>query len=518
MKPLRGIVVAVVAALLLTGCVPEPEPKPDPIPTIEPAPPASRVADPLPLKDLPAFSGVVMLNAGSNCTGTLIDTGVPAGPAYVLTNGHCVGDIGRPAQKTLVGEQWWGTATFLRAAGNLEGTYAVEVKELAYSTMRHTDTAIVRLEGTLGRLQDLGFRALPITATEPAEGAAVVNVGVPVQDLDESEWVLRRGECTLGSRHTLIEFFWLWHGVWSNDCPGIIQGSSGSPLMTTDAAGAPTQIVAVINTTSAGAGEFGPCFINHPCQVTPAGAEMVRDVSYAQSAAGIGRCFDAQTGVFSVGGECPLPVSDVWALTGGGAFRGGGLPDAVGALPEVLLSGSVPGTGSEVADAPVRTALAPLGDGTACTDPATYVGTASIVMTVSAEDPWSSALRLPVDLPAVEGRYLLCVVRGEGYEAAASVLFEVDRTPPAVAAAADVEDIGDAVMVRPHLMPPELANVRFTWGAPGAVDCTDTASFQGFMIVPLTIMNEDLPAVYCVYGMDQAGNATGVTEIEIPGR
>lgn len=513
MKPSRGIVVAVVAALLLSGCTPEPDPTPTMPLETETPPAASHVTDPLPLADLAAFSGVVMLNAGSNCTGTLIDTGVPAGPAYVLTNGHCVGDVGRPAQQTILNEPWWGTATFLRAEGNLESTYEVEVTELAYSTMRHTDTAVVRLDSTLGDLQALGFHALTITASEPASGAAVVNVGVPVRDLDEDQWVMRRGECTLGSQHTLIEFFWLWFDVWSNDCPGIVAGSSGSPLMSVDASGAPIQIVGVINTTSADAGPFGPCFINHPCQVTVAGADMVPDVSYAQSAAGIGLCFDGQTGVFGVGEACPLPVSNVWALDGGGAFRGGGLPDATGGLPEVLVSGAPSAEPSQV-----RTALVPLGDGTSCVEAETYTGAVPVGLTISLDDPWGAAApRLTADLPEVEGRYMLCIVRDEAYAAAASVLFEVDRTPPTIAANASYEDIGGGtVIVRPYLMPPEIANVRFTWGTPGSADCTDTASFQEFFIVPLTLQGNDLPATYCIYGMDSAGNTTPVTTIDVP--
>jgi len=98
------------------------------------------------------FSGVATLNAGSNCTGTLVDTGVTAGPAYVLTNGHCVGGVGRSAQRTTLGLKWFGTAESFRAAGNLDATLTVDVAEIAYSTMRATGTAVVRLDATLGEL------------------------------------------------------------------------------------------------------------------------------------------------------------------------------------------------------------------------------------------------------------------------------------------------------------------------------------------------------------------------------
>lgn len=511
-----GVVAIAVCLFVLTGCfaadagsAPTSAPPDAEGPESTLPPPA----DPLPLADLATFSGVAMLNAGSNCTGTLIDTGVPAGPAYVLTNGHCTGGIGRSAQQTTAGLEWFGEAEFLRAAGNLDGTFTVAVEELAYSTMRHTDTAIVRLDSTLGALQEAGLTAVPVADAEPAPGLEVVNVGVPVQDLADDEWVLRRGDCTLGAQHTLIEFLWLWFDVWSNDCPGIIQGSSGSPLFETDASGAPVRIVGMINTTSWGvtAARGGACFMNRPCQVTEDGAVMVEETSYAQSVAGVGSCFDGGSGRFALGGDCPLETSDVWAESGGGAFRGGDLPDASGRLPEVRLAGEQAGT--------VRTALTPLGEGTACTDAATYTGTAPQDLPEAGE-PWDlKGVVIPVPLPETEGHYLLCAVRGESYERAASVLFSVDRTPPVLPATVDIEDMGEgSVMVRPHFDPPELSTVRFTWGDPDTVDCDDTSAFGDLRMVPPILGPDELPALFCLYGLDSAGNSTPVERIDIPAR
>ena len=501
--------------ILLTGCsvTPPYETTPPDGPLPGETPSAGTLPEPAPplgLDRLAAFGGVAMLNAGSNCTGTLIDTGVSAGPAYVLTNGHCVGDVGRSRQVTTLDEDWFGEATFFQAAGNLGNAYAVEVVQLAYSTMRHTDTAIIRLAPTLGELQAQGVRAVPIADAEPASGAPVVNIGVPVQDLDADQWVLREGRCTLGSQHTLIEFGWLWHGVWSNDCPGIIQGSSGSPLFETDSAG-PVRIVGMINTTSQGADpeRGGHCWINRPCEVTAEAVTMVAKTSYAQSVAGIGKCFDPATGEFDTGGDCPLPVSDVWAEEGGGWFRGGGEPDSAGRMPQVRLVGREAGA--------VRTALVPIGDGTACQAPATYAGAEARPLPEAGEHSWDSkvGLTLPVDLPATEGHYLFCAVRDDAYAAAASVHFAVDRTPPVGSAGAEVERLEEAVVVLPHLDPPELTTVRFTWGPQGQVDCQDTAAFQEFFMVPLTLKAEELPATYCVYAMDAAGNPTPVEQIEI---
>ncbi len=502
----------VALSMVLAGCTGTSTAPPDSTTPSAPPPPAPlpSPADPLPLDQLARFSGVASLNAGSNCTGTLIDTGVPTAPAYLLTNGHCVGDVGRAAQTTTIEHEWFGKASFLQAEGNQDNTLDVDVVQIAYSSMRLTDTAIVRLDARLGDLEQLGLRPVPIAADEPAEGAPVVNVGVPAQDLAPEDWVLRRGECTLGSRHTLIEFSWLWFGVWSNDCPGIVQGSSGSPLFTLDSDGQPTEIVAMINTTTGGsrASDGGACFLNRPCEITADGPRMVEDTSYAQSVAGLGGCFSA-VGAFALGPSCPLPVSSIWSETGGGAFRGGNLPDSAGRSPAVSLVGRTAG--------PARTVLVPLGDGTACLVPQTYASAAGTVAQQAGYEWEQKGEPLPVDLPETEGHYTLCAVAGEDYAGAASVLFEVDRTPPIFPASAEVEDIGGGTMiVRPHLNPPELTTFRFTWGNPKTVDCEDTTHFQDFFIVPLTLRPEDLPAVYCLYGMDRAGNATEVTRIEIP--
>ena len=500
-----------VLILALGGCTGQSDPAP---PSGSPTAPVSvtppEPADPLPLGQLAVFSGVASLNAGSNCTGTLIDTDVPAGPAYVLTNGHCAGDVGRSPQTTTLSEGWAGTAEFLAAEGNPDDRLIVEVLGLEYSTMRHTDTAILRLEPTLGELEGLGIRPVPITATEPTPGASVVNVGVPVQDLANEDWVLRRGECTLGAQHTLIEGPWMWFGVWSNDCPGIIQGSSGSPLLTIGADGAPQEVVAMINTTTAGAtaANGGACSINLPCEVTDDSVRMVEQTNYAQSVAGVGACF-AASGDFTLGDGCPLPVSDVWTESGGGSFRGGDAPDSAGRTPEVSLVGRTPGT--------VRTTLVPLGDGTACQQEQTYQSTTPVALPKAGEAWDLVGVIVPVDLPEQEGHYALCAVRAADYLGAATVLFDVDRTPPLFPASAEVQDLGAGdMLVQPHLNPPDTSTVRFTWGDPATVDCQDTEAFQGFFIVPLTIPREDLPAVYCIYSLDAAGNASAVTRLDIP--
>lgn len=502
--------VGVAALLALTACTPggSADDAAQDLPGVEV--PLPDVADPIPLAELGDFNGVLRLEMGSNCTGTLIETGVHDGPAYVITNGHCTGDVGRSPQTVTVAEEWFGSGYLLDTFDN-PTPLAVTAAVLEYSTMRGRDVAIVRLEESLGDLRDLGIMPVPIIDDEPAPGTAVRNIAAPVQNLDHDDWVLRGGDCTLAGQSDLVEFHWLWADSWANDCPGVIQGSSGSPLFTLRADGGPEAIAAVINTTTWGASieNGGLCFLNRPCEIGDAGIGMIEETSYAVSIAGLNRCFDGD-GVFALGGDCPFETSSVWAQQGGGAFRGGALPDANGGMPEVDLV-VAPALGES---APVRTALVELTGADVCADPSVYAAAQAITVP-AAGDPWDPGYVLPVALPEQEGRFALCAVAGDDYAGAATVLFEVDRTPPLFPAGAAVEHIGEGnVSIQPFLNPPEISTVRFTW-VPGDGDCPATEQFRDFFIVPLTLEAGDLPATYCIYALDQAGNTTDVTRIPI---
>lgn len=465
--------------------------------------------DPISLTQLGDFTGVARLEMGSNCTGTLVDTGVDDGPAYLITNGHCVGDVGRAPQQVTIGEPWFGQGFFLDTYDN-PSPVVVNAEAIEYSTMRGRDVAIIRLKEDLGYLKRLGITPVPIIDSEPIPGTEVKNVAAPVQNLAPEDWVLRAGDCKLRTQTDLVEFHWVWADSWANDCPGVKQGSSGSPLFTLTSDGGPEAIAAVINTTTWGATpkNGGLCSINRPCELDD-GTSMVEETSYAASIAGIGKCFEG--GVFQLGGECPLEISTVWANNSGGIFRGGTLPDAVDRLPEVNLSLN-PILGDS---ATVRTVLTPLTSAQVCTNPSIYENAPEVIVP-SVENPWDLGYVLSVDLPEVEGHYALCAVAGDDYAGAGAVVFEVDRTPPIFTPGASIEGIGDGhVVVMPFLNPPELANIRYNW-LPGDVECPPTSTFRGFLIVPLTLMADQLPATYCVYATDQAGNATDVVRIPVP--
>jgi len=502
----RRSIVVVLAVLALAGCTTgtEPEPEPHPSSTIPALQPVNRpLPDPAPpvtADEAPTYSGVGQVLVSGQCSGTLVDTGVPTGPAYVLTNGHCADGWGEDGNLVLVDEQAWDGASvkFGLVQGEDPGP-ELAVTSIAYSTMKRYDLAVLRLEGTLGAAQGLGLRALPIAVQAPATGDAVVNVGIPVQALDQDAWVQRAGSCTLGAQTDLLENVWYWQDAWGNDCPGIIQGSSGSPLL------AGGEVVAVINTTTYGGFiRGGECFLGNPCELGPDGETMVDDRSYAQSVAGVAYCFD-DAGVFALGGSCPLPAPGVRtpatnATVSLDAVRAGEADVRVALLSDRAVA--------------VRYGLAPATSARPCADEATYTGETRVEGGTTLADGLVEPTTVAVELPAVEGRSLWCVTSGAAADASVVVL-DVDGTPPVFTPTITVEDIGDALWVIPSFVNPELSNIQTKVGRD--VDCSDADGFRDFLSTPIFVEKTDLPVTVCVLARDVAGNAAPMQQFRVTG-
>ena len=509
-KRTRAAVVLVCAAVL-AGCTVEARDSGASATTSPDAAPPVTGVEPVPAEEIGFFSGIGALGAAPDCTATLIDAGADDGPAYLLTAGRCVGGMGRSPQSTTIGADGVGATEFLRLEGSPAATVDVDVAEIAYSTMRHVDLAIVRLDAAVGELESLGLRALPIADRQPTAADDVVFAGIAPAEPGSDAGALHRDDCRLRTRHTVIESSWIWFDVWSVDCAHIEEGFTGSPLLSVDSQGRPREIVGIGNTTAVGVvpADGGACALGRPCELGDDGGVRMEPVTFAQSVAGLNRCFAPSTGAFSPDPPCPLPMSDVWAEEGGGVFRGGDTTDARGRSPDVSLVGESVSV--------VRTTLVPIGDGTACLDKSTYAESAARLLPQAGEQWELVGAIVPVDLPESEGFHLLCAVRAEGYDRAASVLFQVDRSPPVMAADAVVERLDDGgLVVRPLLAPPEIAAVRFGWGTSGAIDCADAEQLDDYFLAPLVIGVDELPAVYCIYGMDAAGNRTPVSRIDLP--
>lgn len=501
-----GAVLAVVAGSALAACTTGTDPAPVPsgpspeatIPVMEQV--FRERPDPVsPVAAGEAVSGVGQVLVTGQCTGTLVDTGVPTGPAYVLTNGHCADGWGQDGNVVLVDEDAWDGASvaFGLVAGEDPGP-VLPVETIAYSTMKGTDVAVLRLEGTLGQAEALGLEPLAIASAAPAPGDEVTNVGIPVQDLPHDAWVQRVGTCTLGEQTDLIEHIWYWHDFWANDCPGIIQGSSGSPLV------ADGEVVAVINTTTYGGFvRGGECFLGNPCELTEDGEAVVDDRSYAAPVDGLDACFDAE-GTFGLGGACPLPGPGLTTSTIGLHVTLDAVRDGTAHTDVTLLS-------DEAAD--VSYGLVPATAGQPCLDASAYTGRTRAEATTTTGEGLVEATSVVVDLPATEGRYLWCATTGRPADAAVVVL-DVDGTPPVFTPTITVEDIGGTVWIRPTFVAPELANIEVAWGRD--LDCA-TAELRTFLTVPTAIETTDLPVTYCVQGADLAGNTGQVQSFTVTG-
>lgn len=496
------IAAAAIGAVLLLGACTANESAPAQSPS-SPATPEAPIevvpAPPLSAEELSTYSGVATLAAAASCTGTLIETGVDSAPAYLLTNGHCVGLDGWPPNSTISdgeGEgEGEGEAKFFNVLDADESSVRiVPIAGYEFGTMRGQDIGIVRLDATLGELRAAGANPLPIADATPEAGTEVVNIASPTEGIDENEQVLRKGACALGEPVDVVESTWLWFDAPRADCPGVLGGSSGSPLI------ADGVIASVLNTTNGGvAADRGvTCYRGMPCEVVDGAAVFVPNSSYGVNVAGIGQCF--VDGTFTLGGSCPLVPLNWDGVDGGGTFGGDGT-DGFENGPEVSFAGAMPG---EYAVSPVL----PIGDLRTCADPAAYADGTQVTVEEGAEpEP------VPVTLPTENGFALVCVaVPGKEAEAARFV-YAIDTIAPTAGPELALRDLGeDGILVDPVFDVPEISNVEVLFGPVAKTDCANRAAYETYRRQSFMIEPGDQPVRFCAVGFDMAGNESPVTE------
>jgi hypothetical protein len=417
------------------------------------------------------FSGIGQITGfGSQCTGFLLDQGPATGPAYVMTNGHCVGIFDNttvlrdePARDA--------TITFRRFHDTMGQARAVPIRAVRYATMRGTDVAVLQLGATRAALNDLAWYRL---GPAPAKGADVRVVGIPVNGLAPAQQVLRVSGCTAGGTYRLLEWRWLWDAGQANDCAGIVGGSSGSPVFSGPS---PLVVTGIVNTTTIGAGDRPGCYLGQPCQVDRSGVRRAPATSYAMPIAAWARCFGG-SGFNPSAAGCPTERDTVEVADPQRAVRPGGTwsADVSGANPPLVKSG-------------------PAGT-TNCRTAAGY-----------AVDP--DAVNAP--LPQQDGFYLLCAAAAgvDGrpvLSGAGSAVVEVDGRPPTAPVRLATVVSRDDVRFEPVFDPPEYSSFQFKAGPQGAIDCADPDGYAIYRRIPLTVAIADLPAAVCVIGQDEAGN------------
>ncbi len=420
------------------------------------------------------YSGVAQVRADSACSGWLIDTHSADGPGYLVTNGHCTQSRNGPSTEVGVDLPTDGFVAFGR--GGRTAPLPVPAERVAYSTMNGTDIAVIELAATFGQLTNDGVRAYRPAALLPA-GRLAVNVGVPVEDVPDSQVAPRLGQCVTGHQVGVVELGWFFDDAQAVDCPGILGGSSGSPLFDrTD------RVVGMINTTTVGASPGGTCWLNKPCERTDAGVVPVPDTSYAVSVAGLDSCFSG--GRFALTENCPLPRPGVVVQTTVTALNADG--DTITA--EVTAP----------ARTVLRTGVAPLTATDSCAEEATYA---------SSVPAGPQRTTLETTIPAEEGLYVWCISDPTADQPVAIVL-ERDLTPPVRTPRLSVDQTDEGYRVMPVFSPPELSDFRIKSGPAAGTDCDDRAGYQPFRRIPTFIPTGRLPAVFCYVGADLAGNET----------
>lgn len=535
--------VGLIGLVLVAACGSSaPTPPPTPVPTHLPSPAASASApasaspsaSSLPADALPAPDGsdgeqVLLHNAsgdydvykgigrldglGSSCTFVLLatasDEAADTAPAYILSNGHCVG-LFDPSTVIVDQAAPEGMATFNFFADATDRE-AVPTAKIAWATMKGVDLALIQLGATLGELIRLGYRPWPIDAP-PAQSTPLVivgaPVGVPIVDIPESERFLRAGTCDAGAGDLRVnERQWLWTGMTENACPEILPGNSGSPVLDR----ARGTLVGLINTTTFGASPTAaPCWLGTPCVVDQGGEALSENANYSVPVDGLAACFD-ETGAFVLG---------LCGLDTGANVRLANAPLAVNPAADDPITGKpARTTWATTVAAPDGAAgawsyaykIGPVGT-TVCADPTGYSDPRSIAASPTINDK----------LPADEQRLLLCVVGGPSAtpdstwqrdrDASIAVAYIDTTAPNAVVRFSVGGDAATGWLIEPIFDPPTYSAFIIKGGPAATTSCADPAGYAPYRRNAIRVEASAAPYRFCAVGFDDANNRGPVAE------
>jgi len=475
MKSCR-MLLPMLVSLLLAGCDQD-GPAPSPVDYLQPGLPiqsgsaASRLA-----------SGVAQIQElGSQCTGFIINHGVANAPAYLMTNGHCVGLFDSATVHHQLPAE--GKARFNLFKDNLAGAISVNINEISWASMRGTDIAILKTDQTLAQLQQQGLRAYTL-APLPKPGTALSIAGVPVKDIPQEEWALRQVQCKAGQTTRVFEFVWIWDRAQAGDCGGILPGHSGSPVF--DPAG---QVVGIVNTSTIGAEAGGNCYLGKPCELRKTGVVAAPNTSYWLAVDGIRGCFTAN-GEFSLQqAACSLEQPEPFVARNAARVQ----QARIGWQTELAWQAELAGPRT------ISLKSGPL-HSTDCRDPAGYNGSY-----------FSGAVYEKAIGSSKEGHWLLCAA-GYGEDGriqtrnAGFTTLEIDNTAPVRPVKLHVVRFDGAIKFQPLFSPPELSSYRWKVGKPSETDCADSAGYRTFFRIPRFAELNELPLKVCLIGSDEAGN------------
>lgn len=442
------------------------------------------------------FSGVGQFRATLTCTGSLIDpsgSGAPDAKAWLLTAGHC---ISLEPYGVILNQPSTASVIFNFFSDTPDRRVAIRARTVGWATMKGVDLALIELNASLGELGTSGIRPVRLSEMTAKAGRAVFWTGISLSPIPTDMQFLRRGRCTLGQRVQLMEGSWFWTGDFSNDCPDLYGGASGSPLFDAESGA----VIGVIGTSTLLNFEQGPdydCQVNRPCLARAGGPVMQRDTSYASPVQGIAGCFDQTNGLDVRRPGCPLDPGDQLTVRSGSIE----VPPVAGGKPaawDTALSGNQRFYAYK---------HFPMGMDD-CRNPAAY----------SAPIPLAGAPMIADPVGNADGYYFLCVIAGDTpsfdsswqQPAHASVRFKrLDSQPPLLTIDYELEQLQGAYRLTNGTGgggTSGLGPMFFKRGFLSSTDCSDPQDYRVQTSIPQIVRTSEFPVRICWKSSDKAGN------------
>ncbi|WGV22270.1 trypsin-like peptidase domain-containing protein [Pseudomonas putida] len=400
-----------------------------------------------------------------HCIGTLLDsrddTHGTSGPAYILTAGHCAGGVNG---KVIVDQPITGSIAFNYFVDTQDQHHTVPLKRTVWSSLQGADLALLELEATLEELLAQGITPLKL-GRSAASGSAVQVIGEP-SSIGKG---LRLSTCTERFHSTSSVGNWVWRNVRRNDCQGLDEGASGSPVIDT----ASNRLVSIANSL-------------HDNEV---GAIPVQRLH---------GCFSA--------GRADLDLEDCQLLPGfqlepqGNSFKT--LTKYRGLADEPLEPAR---WGFQFLIDTPRYRYKTSTDALACEDPVGYSGTLP-----------SSEAMINDPIGPEPGTHYLCLVGVQSPEQlpsralmANSLSIKVELLPPGKPLAQVMtEQLPDGGARISWLRDPDVVFYRVKRGVPATTDCNDPSGYRLLRAQSHDIPGSALPLKLCSVAIDVIGQSS----------
>jgi Trypsin-like peptidase domain len=438
------------------------------------------------------WQGIGRLESRGNrlCTAVLIDTresdSAANGPAYVLSNGHCVyNTLGR-------------IGVDLHIEGHVEFNYfkdtpsqrkVYSLKRLNWSSLQGTDLAVLELDAPLSELIEDGIQPLRLADGLPEANSPILSVSAPVA---ATGYTLRLSACTLESVAQIVEHPYAWVNNLRNRCQDVLPGSSGSPILNR----VTHEVIGIMGTSTTGSSENSRCFADAPCEVNDGQPTWLNTTNYGSPTYPLNACFVAGHFAPSAKDCTLLPTFSVTLHNPN--YLQHYFPIGRDAQDKPIAARWNLRFSVDTSHFYFKTVRDPL----ACRDPHRY----------SASTHAQNAF---IDAPigTEPGLYLLCIIGVDAMEQKvtpgllnnAFILTAelVDDLPP-LAPNFSITPVGNKQHVAFNQAMPLNAGHAYKFGAPDSTDCDDP---KGYKIVGynFNIGQRLLPVKLCTYAMDAAG-------------